>query len=234
VATFVEGAVSSTFAEAWRLFEDRPRTKPSLAVGRSDVSDSTDYLIYLISLDQEPAVADAASQLQSGLTFPYVSPVPGDALHITVQSVGYRDRLTTEQQGQLVEEAAAVFESLAPFEAKVGGANSFDVAAFLEVHDGGVLRTARARLRAALPWLATEGRDPLVRDGFDIYLPHVSIAYYNAEADAREAVAALSAHREEVVAKVRIETVKLVAVRLPVLPTGVRATVEATFPLSGG
>jgi 2'-5' RNA ligase len=221
-----EGAVANEFGEVWRQFEERARTKPSLAARLRGAPATSDYLVFLIALDREPAVAVAARRIQACLDLPYVNPVPRAALHITIQSVGYRDELTLEQQAALVERGAPVMAGLAPFEATIGGANSFDVAAFLEVHDGGALREARAKLRAALPWLAEDGRDPLVRDGLDIYLPHVSIAYYNCEADARGAVTALAPHRHDCVAQVRVASVKLVAVRLPLSPRGPRYRVE--------
>lgn len=225
--------MTSGFEQAWRQFEERPRTKPSLAARLSGTAATSDYLIYLIALDREPAVAEAACRLQARLAFPYVNPVPRTALHITVQSVDHRDRLAPEQQAALVERAAPAFASLAPFDVTIGGANSFDVAAILEVHDGGALHDLRAKLRAALPWLADEGRDPFVRGGLDTYLPHVSIAYYNAEADAQGAVAALAPHRHEVVAKVRVASARLVAARLPLSPRGPRYRLEARFPLRG-
>ena len=225
--------MTNEFEEAWQRFQARPWTKPSLAARLPDAAATSDYLVYLIALDHEPAVAQAARRLQARLDFPYVNPVPRAALHVTVQSVGYREQLTAEQQSALVERAVPVLSSLEPFEAAIGGANSFDVAAFLEVHDGGVLRDVRAKLRAALPWLAEDGRDVLVRGGRDIYLPHVSFAYYNGEADAQGVVAALARHRHEVVAKVRVASAKLVAVRLPLSPKGPRYRLQTSFPLGG-
>ena len=204
----MESAVASGFEEAWRRFEDRPRTKPSLAARLPKATTSPDYLVYLIALDSEPAVAEAACRLQSLLRLPYVNPVPQAALHVTVQSLGYREGLTLEQQATLIEGAKPVFADIGPFDVTIGGPNSFDVAAMLEVHDGGALRDTRAKLRAALPWLAEGGRDLLVRDGLDVYLPHVSIAYYNAEADAQAVVEALAPHRHEVVARVRVASVE--------------------------
>jgi 2'-5' RNA ligase len=233
LACAAEGDVTSEFEQAWTRFEERPRTKPSLAARLSGTIATSDYLVYLIALDGEPAVAEAASHLQARLAFPYVNPVPPAALHITVQSVGYREELSAERQAALVERAAPVLASLAPFDVTIAGANSFDVAAILEVHDGGAIRDARAKLRTALPWLAEEGSDPLVRGGCDAYLPHVSIAYYNAEADAEGIVAALTPHRRDVVAKVRVASARLVAVRLPLAPKGPRYRVEARFPFRG-
>ena len=221
----------SGFEEAWQRFAAMPRTKPSLAARPpSDIAGS-DYLVFLIALDHEPAVAEAAGGLQARLDLPYVNPVPPTALHITVQNVGPREALSAMRRSALVERAGRVLARLAPFEVTIGGANSFDVAAFLEVHDGGVLRDARAELRAALPWLAEGEFDPLVRGGEDVYLPHVSIAYYNAEANAPEVVAALAAHRHETVARVRVESASLVAVRLPLSPTGLHYRFEASFQL---
>ena len=136
-----------------------------------------------------------------------------------------------ERQATLVEGAKPVFADIGPFDVTIGGPNSFDVAAFLEVHDGGALRDTRAKLRSALPWLAEGARDLLVRDGLDVYLPHVSIAYYNAEADARAVVAALTPHRHDVVARFEVASVGLVAVRLPLSRRGPRYRVEASFPL---
>ncbi len=228
-----EGNVTEEFEETWRRFEERPQTKPSLAAQLADGVTASDHLVYLIALDHEPAVAKAARQLQARLDFPFVNPVPRNALHITVQSVGNRDKLTVEQQAALAERAAPVLERLAPFDVTIGGANSFDVAAFLEVHDGGAIREARATLRAALPWLAEEGSDPLVSGDCDAFLPHVSIAYYNAEADAAGVVAALAPHRHDVVARVQVRAARLVAVRLPLAPRGPWHRLEASFPFGG-
>jgi hypothetical protein len=87
----------------------------------------------------------------------------------------------------------------------MGGVNSFQDAAFLEVHDGG----AAARLHQRLLELAA-----VPRISRFAYLPHSTIAHYTASAPAIGLAERLAAWRDAPFGRFRAAEVEIVTLRL--------------------
>lgn len=226
--------LSREFQTTWREFQQPGGVVNSLASWAAGTPRGARYLTYLIPVGLDPRVGEAVSSVQRALGYPFVEPVQLPALHITVQGVDFRDRLSPEQQTALRVAGAQALAEAEPFAVAIRNANSFGDAAILEVHDGGAIRDLRARLRRALPWLAEEDRDRLVRDGRDTFLPHISIAYYNAESPSRPIALALQRFRRLEVAELRVGGVQLVSAPILEAAGHMNWSVEATLELGAG
>jgi 2'-5' RNA ligase len=101
---------------------------------------------------------------------------PDHFLHITLQELGFitdspdrPEQITQERVDEFVAGASAALVDAVPFDIRLGGANSFQDAAFLDVHDRGQCSRMHRRLRelAAVP---TRPRYA--------YVPHTTVAHY--------------------------------------------------------
>lgn len=223
------------FQRAWRHFVRGGKVATTFASWEANWPRRSHYLSYVISLAANPKnqpVIEAVREIQRDLQLPYVTLVPPKALHVSVQGVDFLESLTPEQARALVVEGEKALRGATPFTLRIRNANSFPVAAFLEAHDHESILDLRARLRAALPWLADEGRDPFVRHGRDEFLPHLSIGYYEADLDNKLVVEALRKHRRREVGEVEVTSVQLVRVPKPTVVNRWRWPVEATFELN--
>jgi hypothetical protein len=109
------------------------------------------------------------------------------------------------------------------------------MAAILRADEGGMVRRIRAALRGAFPAWTGIQQDPMVREGKDTWLPHMSLAYYNTEHDNRAVVDALAPFRDVLIAEMFVQQVQLIST-----PTSFTSTEErwswllhAVFQLQG-
>jgi hypothetical protein len=189
------------------------------------------HLVYLIALGGHPQVAEAVRAVQARIQQPYLDLVPTSRLHVSVQGMDVPRQVWHERAAELRTASRQALDRVAPFDLRVGSANSFDVATILEIHDGGKIHALRSALRATLPAWTGVGQDPYVRDGEDDWIPHLSIAYYNAPRDAHDLVETLSDLRALEPVPVTVDTIQLVSVPTLRGPDRWLWPLEATFPL---
>src|SRR3954452_13622292 len=101
---------------------------------------------------------------------------PDHFLHITLQELGFiteapvgADEISPERLNEFVAAASTALASAIPFDIRLGGANAFQDAVFLDVHDRGQLSRMHARMRelAAIP------SQPRYA-----FLPHMTVAHF--------------------------------------------------------
>jgi 2'-5' RNA ligase len=154
---------------------------PEIADGRHDTSDWQSspgpFAICLIRVPAsllQPSLDEFRGALRE---YPFVRLHPDHFLHITWLVLGFvtdtpsaNDEITPARLDEFVAGATAALAGAVPFDIRLGGANSFQDAAFLDVHDRGQCSRMHSRLRelAAVP---TQPRYA--------YVPHCTVAHYD-------------------------------------------------------
>ncbi|HEX5499314.1 MAG TPA: 2'-5' RNA ligase family protein [Thermomicrobiales bacterium] len=218
----------AAYDRIWRAFSHASR----LADGRHDTARWRErggpFAMCVIRL---PAALwpQLASCQMSLAHCPNVRVHPDGFLHITLQELGFvcdqpgaADEISPARLDEFAQSAVGPIADRAPFPIALGGANSFQDAAFLEVRDGG----ACAALHGRLFELAAIPRQPRFA-----FLPQATIAHYTAAAPAAPVQAALTPfHDEEFgafdVTQIEIVTLDVAEVYPPLRP-------YAIIPLGG-
>lgn len=169
------------------------------------------HLVFLFPIGSSPEIAARILPAQQRLAFPYADLVPAARLHVSIQGFDVQVVDWDVRREEILAPARALFSGTPPFTLRLGWLNSFPMAAFLRAEDGGMIRHIRAELRRTLPAWAGLDRDPLVRNGVDEWLPHLSLAYYNGEHDNRALVEAISPLRHEVIVDAPVKEVQLIS-----------------------
>jgi hypothetical protein len=197
------------YAEVWHSFVTGGSVEPAFV----DIPVHGDvlHLVFLIPLGQEPRLAEQAAALQARLDFPHVELIPRELLHVSIQGFNVSRPAWLAGRDELLAAAARVFADEPPFALRLGWPNSFRMAAFLRADDGEIIRRLRAKLRARLPAWAGLDQDPFVQDGRDRWLPHASVAYYNAQNNNGEIVEAITPLREQTFPGVVARQVQLIS-----------------------
>lgn len=202
--------------EAYRRVWQAFRTLERLADGRHDTEDWRSHEgVYAVCAVRVPAVAlrPALDECRTALAaYPFVRAHPDHFLHITLQELGFvcnapgrPDEITPARLEEFATAAAAPVAEHRAFDVCLGGVNSFQDAAFLDVHDGGHC----ARLHGRLFELAAVPRAPRYA-----YLPHSTIAHYTADAPVAGLAATLARWRDVRFGTVRVTEVEIVTLRL--------------------
>lgn len=202
----------AAYRRIWQTF----RTLRQVADGRHDTADWRSrggvYAVCLIRVPAE-ALQPELDRCRAALAaFPFVRIHPDGFLHISLQELGFvcdrpsrPDEISPHRLDEFAIAAAAAVGERPSFEVVLGGANSFEDAVFLEVHDGGLCAPLHARLfeLAAIP------RAPQFA-----YLPHSTIAHYCAEAPSAHLVAALMPWRTVAFGRFTVDRVEIATLRL--------------------
>ncbi|MCT2587772.1 2'-5' RNA ligase family protein [Actinophytocola gossypii] len=141
--------------------------------------------------DDAPLLHDLATRCKNSLAdLPGLNYVPNEWLHMTVQGVGWTDELSSQDRNAVIHRAAAELKELGARDITVGPPIVKGEALVLAGTPVRFLVDIRDRLRVAVqqalgraPWEAAEQAK-----GF---MPHVSIAYAQNDADAAPYAAAL-------------------------------------------
>ncbi|NIK56428.1 2'-5' RNA ligase family protein [Kribbella shirazensis] len=159
--------------------------RPNWRPGRS-------FYTWHIVFPNDPVLTDLHAAYQGLVgSLPGISPVPVQWLHLTLQGIGFADKVPQADLDPIIEAAQRRLEHFRPFEIKLGPAVVDVESLQLPVSPVDRLRRLRTQLRAAVTdvW----GRDS-VPELPELY-PHVSLGYWNRPAPAeplRQRVNALS------------------------------------------
>lgn len=139
---------------------------------------------------------------------------PDHFLHIMIQEIGFvcrsasrPDELTIERFDEVSSALMSALDDIESFDITIGAANSFEDAAFLEVHDLGGSEAIHRRLRevAAVPIIPRYA-----------FLPHVTMAHYLGNFDSLPVVKALQDFRDVQFGTFRVSEVEIITMRVDV------------------
>lgn len=201
-----------SYRQIWQAF----RTYKHLADGRHDTEEwrqrsgvFAGCIIRIPAASLQPALDGFQSVLARES---FIRVHPNSFLHIMLQELGFvRDRpeLSDELTPGRLEEfsagAAAAMAEQAPFRVTLGGANSFQDAAFLDVHDNGRCRRLHQRLHELS---AASGGSRFA------YLPHITLAHYTADAPVGNFPAIIAPWRDRVFGTITVNEIEIVTLRL--------------------
>jgi len=200
------------FRRVWQTF----RTFSHLADGRHDGADwrshDGDYAVCVIRVPVASIAEPLAACRRALADYPYVRLHPDGFLHVSLQELGFvcddpgrPDEITPQRLEELAIAAAAALAPRPPFRISLGGINSFQDAAFLDVHDDGNC----GRLHARLLELTAVSRAPRYA-----FLPHVTLAHYTAS-DPNDGIAAdLAPWRDVRFGSFAVTAVEIVTLRV--------------------
>lgn len=142
------------YSEAWRRFLAGARTRCAFNDAAFDnwTADRR-YLSILVDLSGVTTLADTAAEI-AAVDSPAYGLVGPDGLHLTLQEIGFTDKLDAAAIVALERGVAQVAAGTAPFRAAVSGVGSFADAAFFQVEPWEPFREIRRKLWAACPTLA--------------------------------------------------------------------------------
>ena len=205
---------AGAYRRIWQSFE---RT-PTLADGRHDDERWRDHdgvfaccMIRIPADDIEPCLGELRQSL-SDLGVARLH--PDHFLHLMLQEIGFvcdtpqrPDEITPDRFNELLTAFRGLAREVEPFALAIGGANSFEDAAFLEVRDRGASASIHGRLReiAAVPMIP---RYP--------YLPHVTICHYTDEHDPLPTISLLREWRPIVFGSVRVTSLEICTLRVDI------------------
>jgi 2'-5' RNA ligase len=176
------------------------------------------------------ALQPALSELRDALAAcPFVRIHPDQFLHVMLQEIGFvcdrprgRDEWSAGRLEEYVVAATGAVAEATPFDLRLGGANSFQDAVFLDVHDRG----ACARLHTRFHDLAAVPIVPRFA-----FLPHTTIAHYTEEGPIGSLPATIARFRDRRFGTFVVSQIEVVTLRLdepyPELET------YAVMPLTG-
>lgn len=156
---------------------------PEIADGRHDTPSwqqaPGEFAICLIRVPAR-LLHPSLDELRGALTtFPFVRTHPDHFLHITLQELGFitddpsrPDEISRARFDEFLTGATAALAGAIPFDIRLGGANSFQDAVFLDVHDRGQCSRMHMRLRE----LAAVPAQPRFA-----FVPHCTVAHYTEE-----------------------------------------------------
>jgi 2'-5' RNA ligase len=156
-----------------------------------------------------PALQPTLGVMRSALaSVPGVRVHPDHFLHITLQELGFvvdgparPDEISAARLEEFAQSAIDPVSRTPPFAIRLGGANAFEDAVFLEVGGGDPL----AHIHQGLFDLAAIPRPPAYA-----YLPHCTVAHFDGTAIPQAAAAAIAPWRSERFGEVAVTEVEIV------------------------
>ena len=215
------------YEEAWRRFAGRRRLEFG-GYTDPDWQDGHAFSAALVVPVDTTRLRDRLDPLRDALRpFPFVSLHPDRFMHITLLLLGFPTEepkepgeISLQRLEEIKAGARAVLASFPAATATLANLNAFPGAAFVEVHDGGVLERLRFALCEACGLRRPTGP------------PHLTLAYFHVpdETPAPDPlISAISRYRDWPVGEIPIKSVELTSLDLQ--KHYPRPEVLATIPL---
>jgi 2'-5' RNA ligase len=137
---------------------------------------------------------------------------PDPFLHVMLQELGFvcdkpkrRDELSPARLEEFVASVTPALADATAFEIRAGGANAFQDAVFLDIHDRGYCARLHSRIReiAAVPTIPRFA-----------YLPHVTIAHFTESAPIGNLPATIARWRDREFGAFNVEQLEVVTLRV--------------------
>lgn len=169
----------ASYKRIWQHF----RSAEHVADGRHDTQEwrirsPAVYAFVGIRIPVE-SIQPALDEIRRGLSpLPFVREHPDHFLHLTLQELGFvkdkpegADEIDQNRLDEFVSQLPSALEGAPRFDLRLGGANSFQDAVFLDVHDRGHCGRLHTRIRELSGILSVPRF---------AYLPHVTIGHFTA------------------------------------------------------
>lgn len=195
-------------AHDWKAFSRVPSltdhwARPGWRTGRRSYH-------WLITFEEEPALAALARRCQQAIDHLALDPVPVDGLHLTLARLGFTDELGPQEASAIARASVAHCRDLPTFSLTIGPVAGSRGAIRFTVTPWDRLVEARRRLRVA----ANEALDRDWGGGAaDAFRPHVSIAYSNRNLPTAPVVRAVTPLRQLAPIEVSVRSLSLVVLR---------------------
>lgn len=203
-------ALEAHFRASWRRFLRERRIRSTYTTFAQRSKGRKRFLSVILPVRDERIIA-RVQRIQSRLAhLPILDLHPPHTLHLTVRALGFLvpqpsaadeiDLVDLRRLKTALREAASL---IAPFDIELRRINSWDTAPFVEAHTRGEILELRATIITHTPFL----RDFSYIGGF---VPHLSIGYYNTDAQADAAIEALCPLRYRKPGCLRSDVIRLV------------------------
>lgn len=223
--------VPSEQDESFRRIWSQLRQVERVADGRHDTPDflaRQGDLIIICARVQASQILPALQPLLDAIqTHDYVRLLPPEQYNITVQELGYlsarpngRDEITDQWLQEYLEQCQISLKDFRPFDVRLGGANSYIDAAFLDVHDNGWF----SRIHEVLVDFVSQ--PPRTRYP---YLPELVIAQYTKAGPIGSLVHDLTPYRDVEFAEIRVDSIDVL--RIPTNEPFAEPEVIQSYPL---
>lgn len=217
--------------ESYRRIWSHLRQADHVVDGRHDTDEylnrQGDLIIVCARIPAE-IFSPALSELKKVLAeHDFVRMVPPYSYNITVQELGYlsmrpngRDEITQQWLEEYLEQCEVSLKDFRAFDVRIGGANSYTDAAFLDIHDDGWF----SRIQEVLVDFVSQ--PPRTRYP---YLPELVIAQYINQAPIGSLVHELTPFRDMEFGEFRVEHIDVL--RVPTTPGFAEPELVQSYPL---
>jgi 2'-5' RNA ligase len=181
--------------------------RPGWRVGRR-------FYMWYVTFEQDDAVRNLALAYTRRLRLRTLDVIPPQWLHLTMLGVGFVDQIDEAEAQRIAESARRRLARLAPITVRIGPAVVDREVVRLEVTPAEPVSGLRQELLGAITDVWGADRAPEPDDGFfpeDAYLPHITLAYSNTDAD-MQAVLDVVRRDEPAPVTTTLRRVELVAV----------------------
>ncbi len=218
----------ASYRRVWQSF----RGLDHVSDGRHDTPDwRARQGVYAVCCIRVPAEAlqPSLDEIRRGLALtPNVRVHPNHFLHVMLQELGFvckepsrADEIDQTRLDEFVSQLPNALEGAPKFELRLGGANSFQDAVFLDVHDRGHCGRLHSRLRELAGILSVPRF---------AYLPHATIAHFTAESPIDDLPNLIGRWRDRRFGTFEVAQIEVVT--LDVRLTYPRLSTYATYDLS--
>jgi RNA 2',3'-cyclic 3'-phosphodiesterase len=202
----------SAYRRIWQTF----RTFKTIEDGRHDTEDwrirKGVFAVVVIRVPPD-ALQPALTEIRGALgEYPNVRVHPDHFLHVMLQELGFvcdkptrRDELSPARLEEFVASLTPALMGAIAFDIQAGGANAFQDAVFLDIHDRGHCARLHMRIReiAAVPSVPRFA-----------FLPHATIAHFTESAPIGDLPATIAQWRDRDFGTFRVEQIEIVTLRV--------------------
>ncbi|MBM0274798.1 2'-5' RNA ligase family protein [Micromonospora tarensis] len=184
------------------------------------------FYTWHLTFEHQPDLHHLASHIQSELALAELDLVPINALHLTMQGVGFTDDVSVQDLRRIVAEARQRCAELQPLRLMLGPVDPDEEGIGLLVQPWNQVEQLRAAIREAIGAVWQD-----VPEAAEDFRPHVTIAYSGTSAPAGPIRDRLTGLRHQPPVEVTVHQATLIALRRE--NRTYRWTTVATAPLAG-
>ena len=208
----VAAAVPDPLDQAWEEFAGREYSDVATRIWGLWSAHATPFYVFV--LRPAPTISARIAPVNHVLTGAGIrTAVPPQFMHITVQSLGNEGEggLTSQIAGDLADAVSDALRSVPPCGVRLVRVGPFGAGVFIAVEETDEAQPFARMQRAVVGALLTANRIP-VRHPDRLYLPHLSVCYFDAPQPTAPILDALAPYRATDFGLLPVEAIELVRV----------------------